>query len=122
MQLLVCKYKEQTYPNPKSHYMDKIEKLNSFLKDNPQDSFVQHALALEHIKIGDDETAKKLFEAILQRQENYIGSYYHLAKLLERQGESAEAISWYEKGMEMAKKAGDNHAYNELQMALEDLD
>ena len=102
--------------------MDKIEKLKGFLIENPHDSFVQHALALEYIKIGDEEKARKLFEDILQRDENYIGSYYHLAKLLERQNENDAAIIWYEKGMEMAKKAGDNHAYNELKMALEELE
>ena len=28
---------------------------------------------------------------------------------------------WYKKGMATAKKAGDNHAYNELQSSYEDL-
>ena len=28
---------------------------------------------------------------------------------------------WYEKGMNAAREAGDQHAYNELQMAYEDL-
>ena len=31
------------------------------------------------------------------------------------------AIKWYEKGMAEAKKAGDNHAYNELRSAYEEL-
>jgi Tfp pilus assembly protein PilF len=101
--------------------MDRIAQLKQFLKDNPEDSFVQHALALEYSKRGDDEGARSLFEKILNRDENYIGSYYHLAKLLERQNETDAAIKWYEKGMQVAKNLGDNHAYNELQMALDDL-
>jgi Tfp pilus assembly protein PilF len=101
--------------------MDRIEKLKEFLAANPADSFVQHALALEYIKLGDDNQAKALFENILNRDENYIGSYYHLAKLLERNDSKEEAIRWYEKGMQKAKEAGDNHAYNELLMAYEDL-
>ena len=101
--------------------MDRIFQLNTFLKDNPDDAFVQHALALEYIKLGDEERAKQLFENILNKDENYIGSYYHLAKLLERQNETSLALQWYEKGMAMAKKAGDQHAYNELQMAYDDL-
>ena len=48
--------------------MDRIKKLNEFLKDNPTDSFVQHALALEYIKLGNDADAKKLFETILDRE------------------------------------------------------
>jgi Tfp pilus assembly protein PilF len=101
--------------------MERIEKLKAFLVQNPADSFVQHALALEYIKLGENDEARELFESILSRDENYIGSYYHLAKLLERTGEKEQAITWYEKGMKMAKTAGDNHAYNELQGAYEDL-
>ncbi len=102
--------------------MDRIEKLKDFLQENPQDSFVQHALALEYIKAGDDSTAQKLFEEILQREPEYIGSYYHLAKLFERRGNIEMAIKWYEKGMEEAKKAGESRTYNELRSAYEELD
>jgi Tfp pilus assembly protein PilF len=101
--------------------MNRIDKLKEFLQDNPSDSFVQHALALEYIKMGDDVTARQLFEEILKREQGYIGSYYHLAKLFERNGDNLAAIKWYEKGMEEAKKAGENHAYNELRSAYEEL-
>jgi Tfp pilus assembly protein PilF len=101
--------------------VDRIEKLHEFLKTNPEDSFVQHALALEYIKLGNDTEGRKLFETILQREPGYVGSYYHLAKLLERNGDTGEAIRVYEKGMEEAKKAGNNHAYGELRGAYEEL-
>jgi Tfp pilus assembly protein PilF len=101
--------------------MDRIERLKSFLVDSPDDSFVQHALALEYIKIGDESAAKELFTAVLARDENYIGSYYHLAKLLERTGDTEGALQVYQKGMQKAQQAGDRHAYSELQMAYEDL-
>ena len=76
---------------------------------------------MEYLKIGDDKQARELFEAILTASPDYIGSYYHLAKLLEKMQENTLAIEWYEKGMAAAKQAGDNHAYNELQAAYEDL-
>jgi len=101
--------------------MERIEKLKEFLKVNPNDSFVQHALALEYIKLGDDEGARSLFEELLNREPGYVGSYYHLAKLLERNDKIDEAIRVYEKGMEEAKKAGENHAYGELRGAYEEL-
>jgi len=101
--------------------MDRIEKLLAFLQSNPQDNFVGHALALEYIKNGDDLKARSLFEGILARDPTYIGSYYHLGKLLERAGDIQLATQWYEKGMAASKAAGDQHAYNELQAAYEDL-
>ncbi len=100
---------------------DRIQQLNEFLKKNPEDDFVQHALALEWIKLGNEAGARSLFEAILTRNPAYVGSYYHYAKLLERAGETPRAIRWYEQGMEAAKKAGDQHAYNELRAAWEEL-
>lgn len=101
--------------------MDRIAKLKEFLSANPDDSFVQHALALEYVKQGDDEEAKKWFETLLTRDEEYVGSYYHLAKLLERNDQKEKAIKWYEMGMMKAKEKGDTRAYNELLDAYEDL-
>jgi Tfp pilus assembly protein PilF len=101
--------------------MERIDKLKEFLAASPGDSFLQHALALEYVKIDNDAEAKKLFTAILDRDPGYVGSYYHLGKLLERTNEITQAITIYEKGMAAAKKAGDNHSYNELQGAYEDI-
>ena len=99
----------------------RIKKLKEFLEAQPSDSFLQHALALEYVKIEDDAAARNLFETILAREPGYVGSYYHLGRLLERVGENETAIVVYEKGVVAAKTAGDNHAKNELQMALDDL-
>jgi Tfp pilus assembly protein PilF len=101
--------------------MDRIEKIKEMLTENPSDSFLKHALALEYIKVGNDSDARKLFESVLENEPGYIGSYYHLAKLLERIGETNEAIKIYEKGMEEARRAGDNHSLSELRSAFEEL-
>jgi Tfp pilus assembly protein PilF len=101
--------------------MDRINKLREYLQSAPSDSFLRHALALEYVKIGDEDASRKLFESILESDPSYVGSYYHLGKLLERVGEEQLAIQWYEKGMAAAKTAGDQHSYNELQAAYEDL-
>jgi Tfp pilus assembly protein PilF len=102
--------------------MDRISQIKEYLKTEPEDNFLQHALALEYIKAGNDAEAKILFKKILEREPGYVGSYYHLGKLLERIGETQNAIHIYKKGMEMAKSANDTHAFNELQAACEDLE
>jgi Tfp pilus assembly protein PilF len=101
--------------------MEKIEKLKTFLDNSPEDPFLKHALALEYIKLGNESLARQLFLEILTRDPAYIGTYYHLGRLMERAGETENARSWYEKGMVAAKHAGDLHVYNELQAAYEDL-
>ena len=101
--------------------MDRIVKLEEMLKKMPGDSFLQHALGLEHIKAGDDEKALKFFEGIVENDPGYIGTYYHLAKLYERQGNTEKALNTYEKGMIKSKEADDNHTYNELRAAYDEL-
>jgi len=101
--------------------MNNIEKLQEFLKINTEDSFLQHALALEYIKGGNDTKAELLFKEVLAREPGYTGSYYHLGKLLERMHRPVEAATIYEKGMAECKKINDGHSLNELKAALEDL-
>jgi len=101
--------------------MERINKLKEYLEANPTDSFLQHALALEYVKLGEDAQARQLFEEILDREPGYTGSYYHLAKLLERIGETDEATKVYQKGMEETKKSNETFAYHELRSAYEEL-
>jgi Tfp pilus assembly protein PilF len=100
----------------------RIEQLKDFLNADPQDSFLKHALALEYIKEGNDGEAQRLFEEVLAHEPGYVGSYYHLAKLLERKGDVKDALITYEKGMVEAKREGDTHAYNELLNPKEELE
>jgi tetratricopeptide (TPR) repeat protein len=55
------------------------------------------------------------FEDLLNKHPDYVGTYYHAGKLFERLDRKSEAIFVYQRGMEIARKAGDNHAYSELQ-------
>ncbi len=102
--------------------MGRIEKLLEYMKTAEKDSFLQHALALEYIKVGEDEEARNLFNELLLREPTYVGSYYHLGKLLERAGDFEKAIRIYKRGMEEARRAGDHHSHSELQGALEDIE
>ena len=100
---------------------DRIEKLKAYLQASPNDCFLNHAMALEYVKIGDEANARLHFENNLKNDASYVATYYHLAKLLERTGHTPEAIAIYEEGMKQAKAAKDNHSYSELQSAYEDL-
>jgi Tfp pilus assembly protein PilF len=81
-----------------------------------------HALALEHVKLGEDATARNLFEKLLDADPGYVGSYYHLGKLLERTGMLNEAAQAYSRGLEKAAAAKDRHAASELQQALDEIE
>lgn len=99
----------------------RISQLQEFLEKTPNDPFLHHALALELIKNGVEEEAERHFRSNLDVSPEYVATYYHLGRLLERDGRVEEAMGMYERGMVVAKAAGDGHTYNELQAAYEDL-
>jgi tetratricopeptide (TPR) repeat protein len=101
--------------------MDRIQKILDFLKANPSDCFLNHALALEYVKMGDEENARRHFELNLANDPSYVATYYHLGKLLERAGDQAGAMKIYDEGMVKAKAVNDMHTYSELQAAWEDI-
>ncbi|MCC6185961.1 MAG: hypothetical protein IT256_02295 [Chitinophagaceae bacterium] len=100
---------------------DRIEKIKNYLKENEHDLFLNHALALEYVKINELELALTYFLKNRSYDPNYVGTYYHLGKLQEKLEAMEDAIVTYEQGMKTAKAQADQHAYNELQNALEDL-
>jgi tetratricopeptide (TPR) repeat protein len=101
--------------------MERIEKLHNMLKQLPNDCFLWHALGLEWVKIGDLAQARTHFEQVLTLDANYVGTYYHLGKTLEKLELLPNAVLVYEEGIRRASALNDRHARNELQQALDDL-
>ncbi|MFT4061732.1 MAG: hypothetical protein QM642_05160 [Edaphocola sp.] len=100
--------------------MNRIEQLNTFLAESPNDHFLIHALALEYVKIGDDENAENYFRKNLALDKNYVPTYLHLGKLLERKGRQDAAVAIYKSGMDAAKAVNDSHSFGELRSVYED--
>lgn len=97
--------------------MSRIENLLEFLNENPKDSFVRYALALEYVKQGSPEIGLNYFEGLVEDDPEYVGTYYHLAKLYLQLSRKSDAESCYEKGIIIAKKINDQHSLAELQNA-----
>lgn len=94
--------------------VSRLEKLLEFLKNEPNDEFLQYALATEYLRLNDTGNALKYYEGLVNNHPGYVGTYYHLGKLYEALNRKDEAIKTYEKGMEAAQKKRDNHAFAEL--------
>ena len=98
----------------------RIEQLKNFLEQNPNDSFVRYALAIEHVNLDDDETALFYFKKILEHDPDYTGLYYHLGKLYQRRKENKLAEETFREGMKRTL-GKDAHTNRELQEALNQL-
>lgn len=92
----------------------RLEQLHELLKAEPKDSFLRYAIATEYLKLGNELKALEFYELVLSDDENYVGTYYHLGKLLEKMNNKDKAIEIYKKGMLIARKVGNNHALSEL--------
>ncbi|SER79656.1 tetratricopeptide repeat protein [Pedobacter rhizosphaerae] len=95
----------------------RISKLLEFLESEPNDPFILYALATEYNNANDKENAYSFYLQLTDKHPDYVGTYYHLGKLYEKDGDKEKAIAIYQKGMEVARSKRDMHAFSELQGA-----
>ncbi len=86
---------------------------------NPTDAFARYGLAMELVKTGQMESAVGEFRALLEHNPNYAAGYFHGGQVLEKLGDVEQARAFYEKGVEVTGRTGDQHARSELQAALD---
>lgn len=97
--------------------INRLDRLKALAEERPNDSFTIFALAKELEKAGEIDESLKKYRQIIANDSNYIGTYYHLGKLLEQENQHKEALSVYEKGTQIAQQLKDQHAMAELKNA-----
>ena len=101
--------------------MNRVEILQGFLADDPKDSFSRYALALEYVKLGRSDDARRELETVRNSDPSYVATYFQLGKLYLTLGMTQDAEQTFRAGIQVAAKAGDSHTQSELQTALEEL-
>jgi len=101
--------------------MNRIEILKGFLNENSNDSFSRYALALEYVKLGQNEDAVREFETVKKKDPDYVATYFQLGQLYQKMGQTHEAEKTFRTGIAVAAKMGDEHTRSELEGALEAL-
>lgn len=98
---------------------NRTEVLKAMLAQNPGDAFARYGLAMELVKTGQLENAVTEFRALLDHNPNYAAAYFHGGQAFEKLGDVEQARAFYEKGVEVTGRTGDQHARSELQAALD---
>lgn len=93
----------------------RLDKLLAFIQNEPEDEFLKYALATEYLRLNEVDKALGYYEDLVQNHPDYTGTYYHLGKLYEALGRRDDAITTYEKGIQITKAKRDMHALSELQ-------
>lgn len=94
--------------------MARLNQLLQLLEAAPGDSFLLFAIAKEYEGMGDEDQALDYYLRLRESNPAYVGLYYHLGKLFLRRNDTDQALATFLAGMEVAKTAGDRHAYSEL--------
>jgi cytochrome c-type biogenesis protein CcmH/NrfG len=95
--------------------------LEEFAVANPADPFARYGLAMECANQGDHSAAIANFEKLLAEHPAYISGYQQLGQLFARLSQSEKARAAFTSGIAAARRAGDNHAAEEMQAALDQL-
>jgi len=99
------------------------QQIISMLRDEPADTFLQYALAIEHEKDGDVAEAVSSLERLKNQAPEYLGLYLKLATLLVDSNRLEDAIEVLKQGIIVAQQQGNRKAQgelNELLLGLED--
>jgi tetratricopeptide (TPR) repeat protein len=101
--------------NPKT----RLDLLKEMLTKEPDDSFLNYALALELRKENKTTEAIVLLERILVKDDSYLPAYYQLGKLYGEALQKEKAKEILCKGVHIARQENDYKTVNELKELLE---
>ncbi len=96
----------------------RFDQLLKMLEQEPDDDFLNHALAIEFMSAEKIVDAIQVFEKLLNRNPNYLASYYQLGQALEKSGSNEKEIEIYKRGIAVAKEQNNKKALGELNEAL----
>ncbi|MEO5980571.1 MAG: tetratricopeptide repeat protein [Chryseolinea sp.] len=100
---------------------NRLEQLQQFAENDPNDPFNLYALALECQKC-DIPRALTTFNSLIATHPQYVATYYQLGKLYQQIGEHSLAIKIFNAGISVAFGIGDHKTHRELQSALRELE
>lgn len=101
--------------------MSRIDSIRELLKKDPEDVFLNYALAMEYMSAEQTDEAIEKLEWIRKKQADYLPLYYQLAQLYAENGAGDKSEQIYLEGIEVAEAAGDRKTASELRSALEEL-
>ncbi len=96
----------------------RLENLKKYLSEDPQDSFLRYALAMEFMKLEGLTQAAGIFKELIADDPDYLATYYQYGKLLEENGTTEEAIEIYKLGLKIAEIQNNTRTVKELRQAI----
>lgn len=102
--------------------LPRIDMLLSMLEKEPDDIFLNYALAVEFVGEKKIEEAENQFLKTVKLNAEYLPCYYQLGQVAEKLKKEKEALEYYKKGLVLAQKQNNQKAINEINEAIWMLD
>jgi predicted Zn-dependent protease len=102
--------------------MDKIAMLTEILTQNPNDAFARYGLAMELANQSQTDAAVTEFDRLLSAHPDYTAGYFMEAQTLVKAGRAEEAKVRLSEGIASARRTGNQHALNEMEGLLAELE
>jgi DNA phosphorothioation-dependent restriction protein DptG len=93
--------------------ISRIQMLQSFAEQEPDNPFNWFALALE-FRNSEPEKASNLLHKLLKEHKSYLPTYYHAAEFFSERGELDLAKTIYQKGITLAQEINETKTLREL--------
>jgi Tfp pilus assembly protein PilF len=94
------------------------EMIFDMLEKEPNDVFLNYALAMEHLATSDFKDADTQFRKVLSINATYLPCFYQLGQVNEKLCNNDVAINYYKQGVELAQQQGNKKALGELNEAI----
>lgn len=92
----------------------RLEAIQKMLAAGNRDPFTLYAHAMELKSLGRLDESLAAFEVLRAEHPAYVPQFLLAGGVCESLSRNADAIAWYDAGLVVAKKAGDEHASSEL--------
>jgi Tfp pilus assembly protein PilF len=101
---------------------DRLKALIDFYNKDPKDSFVIYGIALEYMSLNNYTKAEEFFNNLLTNDPDYVAGYMQYAQMKTNINEINKSKELYKKGIQVAKKVGDNRSAKEMEEFLDELE
>lgn len=98
--------------------LSRKEMIFDMLVKEPNDTFLNYALAMEQLATSDFELAEAQLQKTLSIDPAYLPCFYQLGQVWEKLGNTEKALGFYKQGLELAKAQNNRKAQGELSEAI----
>jgi tetratricopeptide (TPR) repeat protein len=102
--------------------MDRLQMLKDLLSQDPNNQLARYGLAMEYSGNGEVDASVSEFKKLIEINPDYANAYFMAAQALAKAHRSDEAKQLLRQGITAAARIGNNHAQNEMQAFLEELE